>query len=428
VVVLTTGSATRRQRAAIAALSLLLIAAVAAGVLIATRGRPRTGPAAGLPARSAAQFLDSVGVNVHISYYDTAYGQFDRWSPALRELGVRHIRDGLVFDQPQYVAELRRLAAEGVRATLIVGDTQRPPQDAVALATGPLRPAVEALEGPNEIDATGGNWEGVLRTFMPQLRAAQRASALRGLPLLGPSFVQHGSRTAAQDLAGAWDIDNVHPYPGGHEPGSNIESEITGIARPGRPIMATETGYHDALDATTGQPPVPDDVAAAYIPRLYLEYFAAGVRRTFLYELLDEKPDPGLTAPEQHFGLMRSDLAPKPAFTALRDLLQVIRTSPGGGDAPPVTVSGGGDVRTLLLQRADGSRVLLLWRRASLWDPDARRRERVDDVGVAVRFAGTARDLATYRPAEGAAPVARAAEADGVRVAVGGDVTALSFR
>jgi hypothetical protein len=400
---------------------------IAAGVLLAGRtGGPAT--TTGLPARPASAFVDSIGVNVHLSYYDTAYGQFDRWSSALRDLGVRHVRDGLVFDQPQYADELRRLAADGVRATLIVGDTNRPARDAVGLAAGPLRPAVEALEGPNEIDATGGDWKGVLQTFMPQLRQAMRSSPLKDLPLLGPSFVQHGGRTAAQDLAANWDVDNVHPYPGGQEPSANLEPEITAIARPGRPIMATETGYHDALNATVGQPPVPEDVAAAYVPRLYLEYFASGVRRTFLYELLDEKPDPALGAPEQHFGLLRSDLTPKPAFSALRDLIRVVRTSPGPGDAPRVTVSGGSDVRTLLLRRAGGSCVLLLWRRAPLWDQNARKRLPVDDVTVRVRFAGHARDLATYRPAKGAQPLARAGTAGGVSVAVGADVTALSFR
>ncbi len=424
---LTTGS-TRRQRLAIAVLSLLLAAAVAAGVLLARGGDVPRETVEGLPARSAEAFVDSVGVNVHVSYYDTAYGAFDRWSRALRELGARHVRDGLVFDQPQYVDELRRLAAQGIRATLIAGETKRPARDSVALAAGPLRPAVEALEGPNEIDAAGGNWQGVLRTYMPQLRDALRTSPLRDLPLLGPSFVEHGSRTAVQDLAGTWDVDNVHPYPGGKEPASNLGPEIADIERPGRPIMATETGYHDAVNATVGQPPVPDDVAAAYIPRLYLEYFAAGVRRTFLYELLDEKPDPALGAPEQHFGLLRSDFTPKPAYTALRDLLRVVRSSPGAGDAPGVTLSGGGDVRSLLLRRGDGSRVLLLWRRVSLWDQDARRRQSVQDVSVGVRFAGQARDVATYRPAAGATPVARSQRAGGVRVAVGGDVTALSYR
>ena len=87
---------------------------------------------------------------------------------------------------------------------------------------------------------------------------------------------------------------------------------------PGRGAVFTEAGYHNALSSTTGQPPASEEAAAVYMPRLLATAFGAGVERTFIYELVDEKPDPGLIDAEQHFGLLRNDLSPKPAFTASR--------------------------------------------------------------------------------------------------------------
>ncbi|MGC8715248.1 MAG: PA14 domain-containing protein, partial [Leptodesmis sp.] len=45
-------------------------------------------------AKPAASFIDSIGVNTHIRYYDTAYGNYSLIKQRLQELGVKHIRDG----------------------------------------------------------------------------------------------------------------------------------------------------------------------------------------------------------------------------------------------------------------------------------------------------------------------------------------------
>ncbi|HMV50398.1 MAG TPA: hypothetical protein PKD31_21840, partial [Blastocatellia bacterium] len=46
-------------------------------------------------ARQADEFLDSIGVNVHLHYNDTAYKEYERIiKPRLRESGIRHLRDG----------------------------------------------------------------------------------------------------------------------------------------------------------------------------------------------------------------------------------------------------------------------------------------------------------------------------------------------
>lgn len=111
-----------------------------------------------------------------------------------------------------------------------------------------------------------------------------------------------------------------------------------------KPVWATEAGFHTALRARTGQPPLSERVGAVYLERTFLEHFAMGVGRTYAYELVDEKPDPAGREPEWHFGLLRNDFSPKPAFTALRNLLAVVGSDPG--IAPPrplaLAITGGG--------------------------------------------------------------------------------------
>ncbi len=52
--------------------------------------------AAPVPAKSADAFVDSIGVNTHLDYTESPYARFnDLIKPKLKELGVRHIRDGV---------------------------------------------------------------------------------------------------------------------------------------------------------------------------------------------------------------------------------------------------------------------------------------------------------------------------------------------
>lgn len=410
---------------------LWLVVAVAgvAAILGAVVGG-REDPAPGLPgapkALPAEAFVDSVGVDVHVTYYDTAYARFDEWASRLRDLGVRHVRDGLIVGDPRFVERMRRLQQQGARASLITSDQQGPAATSVALAAGPLRGVTEALEGPNEPDLSGGSgWQPALRRFVPELRRAVKGRLGDAVPLLGPSFVQQGARRGFDDLADQWDVDNIHPYPGGEQPlPPSSEQGLT--AR--KPVMATEDGYHDAVDATEGQPGVPQDVAAAYLPRLLAENFRSGVKRTYLYEFLDEKPDPAGTDPEQHFGLLRQDLSPKPGYRALRNLLRLVSKSPGDGSGRKARARlRDPELQQLLLKRRDGSSVLLLWRRESLWDTSAKRRTEGQPVRVPISFAGKATDIVVGYPAREAI-VSKRPDGESTSLLLGGDLVTVSYR
>ena len=252
----------------------------------------------------------------------------------------------------------------------------------------------------------------------------------RAPALVGPSFIESGAWEVVRPLSDNWDVDNLHPYPGGNEPLSNLDEQLA-LARKmgsGRPVQATETGYHNALEAESGQPPVSEAAAAAYAPRLALATFAAGIERSFLYELADEKPDPARRQPEQHFGLLRQDLSPKPAYTALRNTLRVVRASEGQGRRRDTRVLAPRDVRSLLLEREGGGSVLALWCDEPVWDLGRRAAREVKPVRAQVFFQARAQDVTVHRPSRGAQAVQREAETTAVRVPVSGDVVLVSYR
>jgi hypothetical protein len=75
-------------------------------------------PSAPQMARSAYSFVDSVGVNTHLRYYDTAYGNYSLIKQRLQELGVRHIRDG--GSDPTWIQRVNDLASSGIRSTIVL--------------------------------------------------------------------------------------------------------------------------------------------------------------------------------------------------------------------------------------------------------------------------------------------------------------------
>lgn len=402
--------------------------AVAAVGLVLVAGRESEAPQLRSGALSAEALADSIGVVVHFNYVDTAYGRRADVVASLRELGVRHIREGTPPRTGPLAAGLRAARAAGIGATLLPSDTERDPVAAVTDSIAVMGDQIDAFEGPNELDNVGDPaWVEKLSDYMPRFAAAVREHA-PGVPVVGPSFVQPSSRLEVPaDLPGLY---NAHPYAGGEPPEPALGAALreAGADELERGVLFTETGYHNALHATTGQPPTSEQAAAVYLPRLLVTAFGAGVRRTFVYELLDEKPDPGLLDPEQHFGLLRQDFTPKPAYTAIQTLIRVLRSTGGGRTAPArLRVSAEGAVERLTLERRDGSQVIALWRPVSVWDQDERRPTAVSPLRVDLRIDPAGRDVAIWRPSISARPVRRA-RAGRLAIDLRGDLVLVSVR
>ena len=380
-------------------------------------------PAAPLRAADAAGFRDSVGVNTHITYYSTAYGQWTRIVEKLDELGVDHLRDGTYANpswgpwNERYYRAVELAAAHGKRFTFGMGEPgwgAGTLPELVAIVAGRLRPAVAALEGPNEFDLSGvTEWAPPLAGYLADLRGAVTAEPrLAGVPIVGPSFGRTGSPAKLGDVSPSVDVGNLHPYTGGNPPGqTHLAQELArAVAVSGsKPVVATEAGFHNAMNATSGQAPVPEDVAAAYTLRTLLEHHRAGIRRTFLYELIDQRPEPELVNPEEHFGLLRSDFTPKPAFLALRNLMRTIGRPAPAGEPRTVDVALDGQtdgVQQVLLQ-APGDRFhLVLWLDRSLWDRNTHQTKSVPAQAVGVTVPAEAATLVRPVASDAAADLA----------------------
>jgi hypothetical protein len=380
-------------------------------------------PAAGaqpVMPKSAGAFQNSVGVNTHIVYFDTAYGDWSRIVSALDELGVKHLRDGVYANpSPQwhdwneaYYARVELAARHGLKFDL--GFSGPGPRGAagtskqlLAVIRDRLRGAVDALEAPNEFDRYGlmAQWWGPLAAYDRQMyKQAKADRSLRSLPVVGPVLAGFGANAMLGDQQRWLDVGNIHPYTGGEvpaQPHDDSELRKAGQLSARKPVWATEAGFNYALrepSSTGAQPPISESAGAIYTLETLLEHFKDGIGRTYLYELIDEFPDPKNANPEEHFGLLRNNFSPKPAFTALKNLLELVgHGAPRGGLRPlRLDVTGDADqLRQLVLQKADGSYVVALWRTTSIWNTHARRGQFGAAHSITIRLpAGTSARIA----------------------------------
>jgi hypothetical protein len=350
-----------------------------------------TGPTE--PAQSADAFVDSVGVNVHLTYINTSYANFPGVQSALQALGIRHIRDGLV-DTPwtTYYDRLNQLGQLGIKATLITS----PSESATLLTAYPGRVAnsFEAYEGPNEYDISGDpNWANTLTNFMTLLHSAVKSNASTSqFPIVGPSLTQAPSFATMASSAGSFDDANLHNYLGGRNPGTpgwgsggygsivwNLA--LTSGAWPGKPVITTETGYVNDL---TQMNSVPEDVSGKYLPRVLLEQWMNGIKKTYIYELVDE----GSGQPDNGYGLLHSDFSPKPAYNAIKNVLGLL-ADPGPAfqaSGLDFTLSGNlANVQHVLLEKRDGTFYLAIWVEQPDYDVNAKQELSVPAQQVTVQ-------------------------------------------
>jgi hypothetical protein len=405
----------------------LLLGAVALTAML-----PASASAATVAARSAESFVESIGVNTHTYYTDSVYYRsFSTVEQRLRELGIHHIRENLMPERPDQYERLNQLAAAGIKSTLILGapeDGRSGLNELTSILSSDLRGSVDAVEGPNEYDLHGdSSWMSNLAPYQSQLYSAIKSNpALAALPVIGPSL--GNTNSDGSNISGSLDYGNIHSYPNGEAPEDNV-SRLLSMATDmsgSKPVMATETGYHTALNWTGDHKPVSEAAEATYMPRLFLDYFSRGIVRTFSYELVDEFPNPGNDESESNFGLLHNDLSPKPAFTALKNLTSIL-ADPGPAFTPAklaYTVSGDqSGLQQVLLQKSDGSYYLALWRDNSVWNNESLTALSAPEGSVKLNFGSTPGGVEEYVPNSSSQPLRSIAAADGaVSVNVGAQV------
>jgi hypothetical protein len=389
------------------------------GELPGARSAMQTAAISSERARSAYDFVNSIGVNTHLNYYDRDYGNFPFVERELESVGIRHVRDGIHFTGPGSNSDVYQrwaaLGRDGVRFDGVLdprnslGSLTPAKLDQIEEITGG---AIESFEGPNEMDVSKiADWAAVDSNYQGDVyRSAKLMRNANSVTVIGPSLASASNGFALGDIGDRVDYGNLHPYPAAKMPSAVLpdQMEKARVMFGGKKIVITETGYHNALHDHHDQPAVSEAAAAKYIPRLFLEDFSQGIVRTFLYELLDESPEPELADLQMHWGLIRSDGTEKPAFAAIKRMIGELSDSAEPAELQQLAYSidpQSSQVHHLLLQKSDGEFDLILWQETPSYDYRDQRDIPVSPQDVTLTLSRKAHSIRTYEPAAKAEPL-----------------------
>jgi hypothetical protein len=366
-------------------------------------------------AKSADGVVNSIGINTHLSYFQTAYGTgFNTIvKPRLIALGLRHLRDdGLVHSDAGWMnlvyGRMKELGKSGMRFALVM----QPNADGTFNSVNDFAPlmnyagtVVENFTGLNEHDLSGRpNWAAETKAFQQALYSKVKSDPrTRNMPVFGPSLGRPGNAPLVGNISAYLDYSAINPYSGGNVPLAQLDYHRTKLQpmTPSRGFVATETGYHTATAWTGGHPPVTEAVQARYTPRQVLEFYNAGIPRTYLYELIDQGT--ALNVREQKFGLLRADGSEKPAYRALLNLVAILKDpGPSFTTTPlPFTITGNTiGLQKMLLQKRDGRYYLALWTSASVFNVTSLSAITPVEQRITLTFDTPMRKVQFYRPNE----------------------------
>jgi len=321
-------------------------------------------------ALSAGSFVANQGVNVHSGYYGTAYeNDAASYESLAKGLGVGVLRDGESPRDPHVCAIQQTFAAAGLEFDF-GGGIAPSSSDMANVIACVGKAAIKSFEGANEYDishpSSDTNWPATLRASQQSLYAQAQAQ-LPGIDVIAPAVTTLGAAQSVGDLSAYATKGNDHIYVGGDRNpgtlpyGSNgygtlaydlaVDAPINGS----RPVVVTESGF-------TGANGVAGDLSLAtqakYVGRNMLLLAQLGAS-SYYYQLLDDGLD-GFSGD----ALVTAAYVPKPAYGAMKAILTLLAD---GGNATATgslaySVSGSTtNVKTALLQKADGSYDLAIW-------------------------------------------------------------------
>ncbi len=363
-------------------------------------------------------FLATLGINTHVDATTTTYGDLTLVESALAYLGFSLIRDHAYdFALPAF----HTLAQAGIRFDLIT-DGAKPATAVKAFA--PLGTAIASFEGANEVDlfpvesaATLGPVKAAVQEQQLLFAAVRALPQFNTTPVLNETVGDPANIKAYAAAAASSDILNVHAYANTDAPLTTILATVkieTGSSPKG--IALTETGYDTLPSDPQG---VDESVQARYTLDSLFDAFNRGLTATYLYELLDEAPDPAGTDPQLHYGLFHADGSPKLAAVALHDLTSILSSLPAG--TAPITVSptitAPASVHSLALD-GNTTGVIAVWAEPPLWDPTTQTEIPMTPTTIGINLGTIAAFVSVYDPLLGTAPIATYAQVSQIGVDV----------
>ena len=341
-------------------------------------------------ARQADAFVETIGLGGRYDWM-FGHGELDNAKSVLQKTRIRYIRSAVVgegADQDAYGAAMKAMM-EGLQVKMcgLVG-WSHPGETRAAVER--LGPTLYALEGINEAWERPWGWTGWgnsldVQKFIWELGRTKNLDVYSwtlGGPInsyLLPEFADAYRQT------NAWSTHaNFHPYHWYSNPGGRGITKINGLWQdsetpdqkggvstlrrlmgdPHKPLVATEWGW--SYEEREGDPyPVSEEARAKFYTRGLLENFNAGLERAFIYSINSNLAYN-----------IRDGAALRPSGQAIADLIALTQDR---GPAFPtktlnfslVTDSGlpttddhdlrNDEIHHSLLQKRDGSFVLILW-------------------------------------------------------------------
>ena len=381
--------------------------------------------------RRVADFTASLGVNTHIG--SDPYGKPDQIASMLAYLGMANVRQSSPTDDAS-LANVAALGRLGAKIDLIVNGGGPVDLPGAMATIKRLAPFLNAVENVNEAMLYPIKYKGLGGAAAAVSLQKDLYSAVRSDPALSKAAVylftlggiDPGAIPSIGDLSRWTDFANIHSYPPhGLRPIFVIHAAIDGgrTDAPSKPVVLTETGYY-TLPQNDAWGGVPEEQQASYLVSLLLDEAAAGVVRTYLYDLIDDGPDPQQDDREGHFGLFRYDGSPKTAATAIHNLTALLadaspssRTfTPDGFAFTALGVPYGYTGNTSLFQRSDGTHVIAIWNEQQLWNPDTQVAAASQHLSPLIKLDRSYGTVLVYDPIAGPDPIATAHDASEVRL------------
>jgi hypothetical protein len=361
----------------------------------------------------ADAFVDSIGVNTHLTQDLTADRKYAVITERMKESGIRHIRDGIFPSESlqEYADQRRFFTATGARMDAIT-DCPQPLGYYPGSYTSPhvvrtydarIGDAVDSLEGPNEPDLRHvRDWAALTVACMKKRELNEALPVPFVAPAMGDAI--HGDPARLGNIAALVDIGAIHRYfspgwnPGwagyGHDQCGSIESLPWAVCRakvnsgPRHPVDVTETGYTTQGEYASHSFEVDELTGGKYVSRVLLVDSIGGIARTYIYELRDDGHD---KVPwENGFGIVRYDGSPKPAFNAVRSEIAML-SDPGPPFSPtPLRCQITTTVPSIeheLFQKRDRTYILAVWNETAGWNPITGHEIRVRPTGVRIELA-----------------------------------------
>lgn len=372
---------------------------------------------------STASFLNSIGINTHLTYlessgdgsYNVSKNGIPNVQTDLLYLGITHVRDGFGYDYN--MDRIDKLGALGIRFDALMGTGPGVVYSWEIANINARASIIDAVEGPNEVD----HWPAIFngQTGNAAAAAEQKAlfsdihgsSALNGpghtTPVYNLTVANPASLAALGSLAPYADYQSVHAYPpqSSPQPWLNYWVGQHWAGAPGLPDVITECGY-STVPQVGNEGSVSESAQAKYNLILLMEAQIMHISRAYLYELMDGHADPAGQDREQHFGQFRADNTPKPSAVALHNLFTILRPAPGSAAVSPLSFTLSGmpaSAHSLLMEKSNGTYFLAIWNEQPLWNTTLLKDIVVAPVRVSLDLGLVAKSVKLYDPLKSAA-------------------------